>query len=526
MSRFVLKLASSLFSVALVSTVVVGGPATPVAASNERYASDSVTVGQDPRGVAVNHDGTRVYVANALDDTLSVIDTSTNEVTDTVHLWGTPRFVAVNPDGTRVYVTNNAGTETLSVIDTSTNTVSKEITVGPNSRGVVVHPDGTKVYVANGYGDMGMGRVSVIETATNTVSATIMVGDGPQNVAVHPDGTSLYVTNMFSGTMSVIDSSTNEVTDTVPVGGWPQGVAVHPDGSRIYVPSLEAGTVTVIDSSNNTVYDTIMVGNNPDAVAVHPDGSRLYVTNRCVDGDPANENTIVMVIDTVNNIVLHTVPVGGRIPTDGSQSGIAMNHDGTTLYVSTRDDNLETNPSSGGTVKAISVSSPQTSTYSSESTSPPSSWWSCSSPPSSLPPSTSPPPTSSSPPPVVSAGPEGTPNQGRTVAGISVLHGSPGMTPMDLGAGMWETFRLVTFSQFRSSFLAGALLASALSVSELYGAIFGSAPGVDPLPVWVLKEMIKPNPASVVNVAGTAVIALSLIAVVISQRQRLRRNNK
>ncbi|MEK9599344.1 MAG: ABC transporter permease [Pontimonas sp.] len=47
---------------------------------------------------------------------------------------------------------------------------------------------------------------------------------------------------------------------------------------------------------------------------------------------------------------------------------------------------------------------------------------------------------------------------------------------MDLGAGLWETFRLVTFPQFRSSFIAGALLAFALSNDEVYVTIFTAPP--------------------------------------------------
>jgi putative spermidine/putrescine transport system permease protein len=89
---------------------------------------------------------------------------------------------------------------------------------------------------------------------------------------------------------------------------------------------------------------------------------------------------------------------------------------------------------------------------------------------------------------------------------------------MDLGAGLWETFRLVTFPQFRSSFLAGALLAFALSFDEVYVTIFTAPPGVDTLPLWILKEMARPNQASVVNVVATVVILLSLIPVYISQR--------
>ncbi|MGA0847135.1 MAG: ABC transporter permease [Pontimonas sp.] len=89
---------------------------------------------------------------------------------------------------------------------------------------------------------------------------------------------------------------------------------------------------------------------------------------------------------------------------------------------------------------------------------------------------------------------------------------------MDLGAGLWETFRLVTFPQFRSSFIAGALLAFALSFDEVYVTIFTAPPGVDTLPLWILKEMARPNQASVVNVVATVVILLSLIPVYISQR--------
>ena len=88
----------------------------------------------------------------------------------------------------------------------------------------------------------------------------------------------------------------------------------------------------------------------------------------------------------------------------------------------------------------------------------------------------------------------------------------------DLGAGLWQTFRLVTFPQFRTSFVAGALLAFALSFDEVVVTIFTAPPGVDTLPLWILKEMSRPNQASVVNVVATVVILISLIPVYISQR--------
>jgi len=88
----------------------------------------------------------------------------------------------------------------------------------------------------------------------------------------------------------------------------------------------------------------------------------------------------------------------------------------------------------------------------------------------------------------------------------------------DLGAGLWQTFRLVTFPQFRTSFAAGALLAFALSFDEVVVTIFTAPPGIDTIPLWILKEVGRPNQASVVNVVATVVILLSLIPVYVSQR--------
>jgi YVTN family beta-propeller protein len=114
-----------------------------------------------------------VYLTNFHSVTVSVIDTATNNVTSTVDVGSAPRGVAVNPDGTKVYVAN-LYTGAVFVIDTATNTVT-DVGVGNGPYGVAVSPDGTKVYVAN----EGSNNVSVIDTATNKVTATVNVGNGP-----------------------------------------------------------------------------------------------------------------------------------------------------------------------------------------------------------------------------------------------------------------------------------------------------------------------------------------------------------
>ncbi|PRI11083.1 ABC transporter permease [Leucobacter massiliensis] len=89
---------------------------------------------------------------------------------------------------------------------------------------------------------------------------------------------------------------------------------------------------------------------------------------------------------------------------------------------------------------------------------------------------------------------------------------------MDLGAGIAQTFRLVTFPQFRSAFIAGGLLAFALSFDEIVVTIFTAPPGVETLPLWIMNQMARPNEVNQVNVVATVMILLSLIPVYFSQR--------
>lgn len=88
----------------------------------------------------------------------------------------------------------------------------------------------------------------------------------------------------------------------------------------------------------------------------------------------------------------------------------------------------------------------------------------------------------------------------------------------DLGATPWQTFRLVTFPQFRGAFVAGGILAFALSFDEIVVTTFTAPPGVDTIPLWMFNQLGRPNEATLVNVVAAVVILLSFIPVWASQR--------
>ena len=88
----------------------------------------------------------------------------------------------------------------------------------------------------------------------------------------------------------------------------------------------------------------------------------------------------------------------------------------------------------------------------------------------------------------------------------------------DLGAGIWTTFRLVTFPQLRSALFAGGLLAFALSFDEIIVTTFTAGSSVKTLPLWILDNLFRPNQAPVVNVIAVVLVLVSIVPIYFAQR--------
>ena len=88
----------------------------------------------------------------------------------------------------------------------------------------------------------------------------------------------------------------------------------------------------------------------------------------------------------------------------------------------------------------------------------------------------------------------------------------------DLGAGVFQTFRYVTFPVVRSALLAGGLLAFSLSFDEIIVTTFTAGASVQTLPLWIFSNLARPNQAPVVAVVAAVLILASVIPVWLAQR--------
>jgi YVTN family beta-propeller protein len=128
-------------------------------ASNPRQVV-AVETGAHPVAVLLSRDQSRLYVANSLGDTISIIDTTENRVADTILLRPvaardipgvTPTGMAFSPDEKTLYVTL-ADMNAIALIDLPDSAVSGYIPAGWYPSAVAVSTDGKRLFVTNAKG--------------------------------------------------------------------------------------------------------------------------------------------------------------------------------------------------------------------------------------------------------------------------------------------------------------------------------------------------------------------------------------
>jgi len=191
----------------------------------------TTTVGNGIQGLAVNPITDTLYVSNASDNVIDVINCQGKIIAAISLADQTPIGVAVNPflgKAGRVYVA--LATNEVDVIDGKTNSITTTATVGASNANIAVNWATGNVFVTNDVS--GPSTVGVLG-GDGTVLANVNVGDTPFGVDVDLGKNLAFVTNLADGTLSVINGKTNTVSTTLPVTGT--FVAANPVTEKVYV---------------------------------------------------------------------------------------------------------------------------------------------------------------------------------------------------------------------------------------------------------------------------------------------------
>jgi len=161
------------------ATTAQGPSPRPMGTTSTEWDETVVPVGKGAEGFDVSPDGKEIWVANAQDGTISIIDAAAKKVTETLAS-NTPgaNRLKFTPDGNRALVSSlrNGG---LAVFDVATRKEIKRIALGRGAAGIVMQPDGGRAFVACSPDD----NVAVIDLKSLEVVGRIDVGHDPDGLA-------------------------------------------------------------------------------------------------------------------------------------------------------------------------------------------------------------------------------------------------------------------------------------------------------------------------------------------------------
>lgn len=308
----------------------------------------SVSAGIGPVHAALTSAG-RLYIANSDDDTVSASPLSTASQGTTINLvqlcdnLGCPPITPVfvhSTEANRMYVAD-AGNGSISVIDTSLNVVVNTFGVSPANVGsplplpdrisqpiaLAELPNGLKIYSAN----KGANSVSSINTQDGTINRVIALSASPVWIVANVDNTHVYVLDS-ADTISVIDATSDTIVSTVSAGsagGNLNQLVYEPLTNRVFATDANSAppALALFDvASQGNLPNSALVPHGPGkapiaiasgspctsapvptSVTVLGDGSRAYVASYQNDGTQIC--TQATVVDTGTGLVTKTIPL-------------------------------------------------------------------------------------------------------------------------------------------------------------------------------------------------------------------------
>jgi YVTN family beta-propeller protein len=146
-----------------------------------------VPTGKECEGVGVTPDGRWVWAGNRAEDTISIIDTRTLEVTKRIASPGFPYRVQFTPDG-KLALIPHANSSSLVIADVASQSIVKAIMLGltkvaaPSSAGVFPHPDNRHVFVTV----RNDNSMLVLDLVSGETLARVEVQNSPDGVSYSP----------------------------------------------------------------------------------------------------------------------------------------------------------------------------------------------------------------------------------------------------------------------------------------------------------------------------------------------------
>lgn len=223
---------------------------------------------QFPHDLKISPDGTKLYLAVTYANKIFIYERPSHRLLKVLPTGQRlSHMLSPTPDWKYLYIPN-LGSNTLSVLNTETDEIEMHISVGKKPEGVAVHPSGAFLYVAN----QDENNFYVFSTEHHGLLARHPIGDLPVRLVFSPDGKLAFTANRLSHDVSVIDTNRHWEIKRIPVGRWPGGIVFDPAGARAYVANNKTNDVSVIDVERLKEVDRFEAGIHPDGIGLLSSG--------------------------------------------------------------------------------------------------------------------------------------------------------------------------------------------------------------------------------------------------------------
>lgn len=171
-----------------------------------------ISVGSNPNDICVTKNGRFLFVANANDNSVSIVDVKRRKVVETLEAslfpgaptGSTTNSVALSYDQKTLYIAN-ADNNCLSVFDVSRPGSSKSVGFIPVGwYPTCVRTAGKKIYVSNGKGYTSLPNPRGPQPVSKKISLSYQQGDTSHPTEVQ------YIGGLFKGTLSIIETPTSD----------------------------------------------------------------------------------------------------------------------------------------------------------------------------------------------------------------------------------------------------------------------------------------------------------------------------
>jgi DNA-binding beta-propeller fold protein YncE len=154
-------------------------PGSPPRGPRMNWTETVISVGKGSEGFDVSPDKKEIWVANAQDGSISIIDLAAKKVVQTLdaNVRGANRL-KFTPDGKLAFVSSLGGSD-LVIFDVSARKEMKRVPLGHGAAGILMQPDGQRAFVACTPDDY----IAVIDLISLAVTGKINTAKGPDGLA-------------------------------------------------------------------------------------------------------------------------------------------------------------------------------------------------------------------------------------------------------------------------------------------------------------------------------------------------------